>query len=257
MTPCCPASKTPPPLGAALRRHRQRQDAGVLKAHRAVSGAGPPRPRAGAGNKPDASDDPPPQEPVRAAGGRPALGPQPHRASAPMADDTGRRRRHRGGDAERRLRPAGKHRPRHHRRGAGAHLPLRVRAPVRRPRGGPAAGGGERLPAPSGQRYPQHRELLRRPEWPHPARPAHPALRRQPAAQRPDRRYAGRAGLGQPREISLAMEDAIRRNLDAGKADHPAAQPPRLPDHGSVRRLPRGAEMPQVQRPHGLPQGGP
>ena len=67
-----------------------------------------------AGNQPDAADDPPPQEPVRAAGGRPALGAQPHRASAPMADDTGRRRRHRGGDAERRLRPAGKHRPCHH-----------------------------------------------------------------------------------------------------------------------------------------------
>ncbi len=81
----------------------------------------------------------------------------------------------------------------------------------------PGSGGGERLPAPSGQRYPQHRELLRRPEWPHPARPAHPALRRQPAAQRPDRGYARRAGRGNPREISLAMEDAIRRNLDAGK----------------------------------------
>ena len=39
---CCQNWKTMHPLGAALRRHRQRQDAGVLKAHRAVSGAGPP-----------------------------------------------------------------------------------------------------------------------------------------------------------------------------------------------------------------------
>ena len=174
-----------------------------------------------------------------------------------MADDPGRRCRHRGGDPERRLCPAGEHRPRHHRRGAGAHLPLRVRAPVRRPRGGPAAGGGERLPAPTGQRHPQHRELLRRPEWPHPARPAHPALRRQPAAQRPDRGYAGRAGLGQPEGDQPCHGGRHPAQPRRGEADDFAAQPPGLPDHGPVRRLPRGAEMPQVQRPHGLPQGGP
>ena len=123
--------------------------------------------------------------------------------------------------------------------------------------GGPAAGGRERLPAPSGQRHPQHRELLRRPEWPHPARPAHPALRRQPAAQRPDRGYAGRAGLGQSEGDQPCDGGRHPAQPRRGQADHPAAQPPRLPDHGPVRRLPRGAEMPQVQRPHGLPQGGP
>ncbi len=38
-TRCCPGWRMPPPLGAALRRDRQRQDAGVFKAHRALSGA--------------------------------------------------------------------------------------------------------------------------------------------------------------------------------------------------------------------------
>ena len=220
MTPCCPASKTPPPLGAALRRHRQRQDAGVLKAHRAVSGAGPPRPRAGAGDQPDASDDPPPQEPVRAAGGRPALGPQPHRASAPMADDTGRRRRHRGGDPERRLCPAGKHRPRHHRRGAGTHLPLRVRAPVRRPRGGPAAGGGERLPAPSGQRYPQHRELFT------PPRMAAPSSSGSPSATAATRCPASRSWIcGQSWPRATRGRSALRWRTPSGATSTRASRP--------------------------------
>jgi len=56
---------------------------------------------------------------------------------------------------------------------------------------------------------------------------------------------------GNPREISLALEDAIRRNLEA---DHSSAQPPGLPDHCPVRGLPRGAQVPQVQRAHGVPQ---
>ena len=130
-------------------------------------------------------------------------------------------------------------------------------APLRRPRGGPAAGGGERGAAPPGQRHPQHRELLRRPAGPHPARPAHPALRRQPAAQRADRGYAGRAGGGQPPGDQPCDGGRHPAQPRRGQADHPAAQPPGLPDHGPVRRLPRGAQVPQVQRPHGLPQGGP
>ena len=39
-----------------------------------------------------------------------------------------------------------------------------------------------------------------------------------------------------------------------GKADYPSAQPPGLPDHCPVRGLPRGAQVPQVQRTHGVPQ---
>ena len=130
-------------------------------------------------------------------------------------------------------------------------------APLCRPRGGPAACGGERRTAPPRQRHPQHRELLRGPAGPHPARPAHPALRRQPAAQREDRGYAGRAGGGQPPGDQPCDGGRHPAQPRRGQADHPAAQPPGLPDHGPVRRLPRGAEVPQVQRPHGLPQGGP
>ena len=245
-----------PPLGAALRCHRQRQDAGLSEAHRAVSGAGAARPRAGAGDQPDAPDDPPAEGPVRAACGCPALGAEPHRAAAAVADDTGRRRRHRGGDPQRHLRAAGKHRPHHHRRGAGAHLPLRVRAPVRRPGGGPAAGGGERLPAPSGQRYPQHRELLRGPAWPHPAGAADPALRRQPAAHGADRGYARRAGGRQPTGDQSVAGRCHPPQSGCRQADHFAAEPPGLPDHGPVRGLPRGAQVHKMQRADGVPQSG-
>ena len=73
-----------------------------------------------------------------------------------------------------------------------------IRAPLLGPRGGPAARGGERGPAPAGQRHPQHRELLCRPAWPHPAGAPDQTLWRQPAAQSPDRGYAGRACLRQP-----------------------------------------------------------
>ena len=50
----------------------------------------------------------------------------------------------------------------------------------------------------SGQCHPQHRELLRCTERTHPAGAPDQALRRQPAAQRADRGYAGRAGSRQP-----------------------------------------------------------
>ena len=46
---------------------------------------------------------------------------------------------------------------------------------------------------------------------------ADPALRRPAFAHRPDGGHAGRAGRRQPREISLALEDAIRDNLNAKK----------------------------------------
>ncbi len=93
----------------------------------------------------------------------------------------------------------------------------RVRAPVRRPRGGPAAGGGERSLLLLASATPQHRELFA-------------AQNGRTQLVRLTQRYGGnplpsvqivdmRAELasGNPREISLAMEDAIRRNLDAGK----------------------------------------
>ena len=67
----------------------------------------------------------------------------------------------------------------------------------------------------------------------------------------------GRAGLGQPEGDQPCHGGRHPAQPRRGEADDFAAQPPGLPDHGPVRRLPRGAEMPQVQRPHGLPQGGP
>ena len=181
----CPAAaprRCRTPFGAALRRDRQRQNAGLPQAHRAVFAAGAAGAGACTGDQPDPPDDPAAEEPVRQAGGRAALGPQPHGTAAPVADDPGRRGRHRGGYPQRHLLAAGKHRPRHHRRGAGAHLPFRIRAPLRRPRGGPAARGREWGAAPAGQRDPQHRELLCSPAWAHPAGAADPAVRRQPAA---------------------------------------------------------------------------
>ena len=96
---------------------------------------------------------------------------------------------------------------------------------------------------------PQHRELLRGPAGPHPACPAHPALRRQPAAPREDRGYAGRAGGGQPPGDQPCDGGRHPAQPRRGQADHPAAQPAGLSDHGPVRRLPRGAQVPQVQRP--------
>jgi len=56
---------------------------------------------------------------------------------------------------------------------------------------------------------------------------------------------------GNPREISLALEDAIRRNLEARKADLSFCSTAGLPDHCPVRGLPRGAQVPQVQCTHG------
>ena len=101
---------------------------------------------------------------------------------------------------------------------------------------------------------PQHRELLRCAEWPHSAGAADQALRRQPAAQCADRGYAGRTGCGQsPRDQPCAGRCHPPQS-GRGKADHPSAQPPGLPDHCPVRGLPRGAQVPQVQRAHGVPQ---
>ena len=54
------------------------------------------------------------EEPVRPPGGGAALGPQPHGTPAAVADDPGRRRRHRGGHPQCYLFAAGKYRPCHY-----------------------------------------------------------------------------------------------------------------------------------------------
>ena len=123
-----------------------------------------------------------------------------------------------------------------------------------RPRGRPAACRRKRCPAASGQRHPQHRELPRCTERTHPAGAPDQALRRQPAAQRADRGYAGRAGSRQPSGDQPCVGGRHPPQSGSGKADHSSAQPPGLPDHCPVRGLPRGAQVPQVQRAHGVPQ---
>ena len=87
----------------------------VFKAHCPLSGAGQACAGAGAGDQPDPADDPAAQEPVWPPGGGAALCPQPHRTPFAVADDPGRRRRHRGGYPQRHLFAAGKHRAHHHR----------------------------------------------------------------------------------------------------------------------------------------------
>ena len=101
---------------------------------------------------------------------------------------------------------------------------------------------------------PQHREFLCCAEWPHSAGAADQALRRQPAAQCADRGYAGRTGCGQSPGDQPCAGRCHPPQSGRGKADHPSAQPPGLPDHCPVRGLPRGAQVPQVQRAHGVPQ---
>ena len=79
------------------------------------------------------ADDPAAQAAVWPSGGGAAFGPQPHRTPAAMADDPGRRCRHRGGHPQRDLLTAGKHRTDHRGRGTGTYLPFRVGAPLLRP----------------------------------------------------------------------------------------------------------------------------
>ena len=69
---------------------------------------------AGAGDQPDPADDPAAQRTVRPPGGGAALRAQPYRASAAMADDSGRRCRYRGRHPQRSVFAVGKHRPYHH-----------------------------------------------------------------------------------------------------------------------------------------------
>ena len=107
--------------------------------------------------------------------------------------------------------------------------------------------------AAAGQRDPQHRELFCRPAWPHPARAADPAVRRQPAAPCGDRGYAGGTGFRQPAGDQSRAGRRHPPQSGCREADHPAAQPPGLPDHRPVRGLPRGTQVPKVQRSDGLP----
>ena len=78
-----------------------------------------------------------------------------------------------------------------------------------------------------------------------------------PLPTRADRGYAGRAGLRQPAGDQPCTGRCHPPQSGGGKADHFALEPPGLPDHGPVRGLPRGTEMPQVQRAHGVPQVSP
>ena len=62
---------------------------------------------------------------------------------------------------------------------------------------------------------------------------------------------------GNPREISLAMEDAIRHNLEAGKQTILLLNRRGYQTVAQCEDCRDGAQMPQVQRAHGLPQIGP
>ena len=88
--------------------------------------------------------------------------------------------------------------------------------------------------------------LLRRPEWPHPARPAHPALRRQPAAQRPDRGYAGRAGLGQPEGDQPCHGGRHPAQPRRGQADHSFDEPAGIQYVHCLQRLRPCDHLPQL-----------
>ena len=100
--------------GTAVWGDRQRQNAGVSEAHRTLPCAGAESLGAGAGDQPDAADDPAAEIAVRQPGRCAALGTQSHRAAAPMADDPGRRRGDRGRHPQCHLCAAGGHRVDHH-----------------------------------------------------------------------------------------------------------------------------------------------
>ena len=74
MTRCCRAGGRRPAFGPAVWRDRRRQDAGILKAHCPVSGAGQTCAGAGAGDQPDPADDPAAQAAVWPSGGGAAFG---------------------------------------------------------------------------------------------------------------------------------------------------------------------------------------
>ena len=217
MTRCCRSWRTRPAFGPAVWRDRQRQNAGILKAHCPVSGAGQTCAGAGAGDQPDTADDPAAQAAVWPSGGGAAFGPQPHRTSAAMADDPGRRCRHRGGHPQRDLLAAGKHRPDHRGRGAGTYLPFRV---------APRYSAHEV----ARQRAAENGALLLLASATPSTESFYAARNGRTQLVRLTQRYGGnplptvqivdmRAELasGNPREISLALEDAIRRNLEAKK----------------------------------------
>ena len=229
------------PFGAALRRDRQRQDAGLPQAHRA-------RACSWGGSAlvlvPEISLTPqmilPPQEPASAGGWQSQHSrPQPHGTAATVADDPGRRRPTSwSGTRSAMFAPLDEHRPHHHRRGAGAHLPSRrIRAPLRRARGGQAARGrrtaallllgSARPPAIESYYAAQHGR--------YPAGAADQAVRRPrrcPMSRSSDMR--AELACRQPARDQSCARRCYPPQSGSGRADHPAAQPPGLPDHRPV-----------------------
>ena len=59
---------------------------------------------------------------------------------------------------------------------------------------------------------------------------------------------------GNPREVSVRLARELQENLDRRRAEHSAAQPPRLPHHRHVHHLRPCAEMSELQRAARLPQ---
>ncbi len=175
--------------------------------------------------------------------GRAALGALQYRAPSAVAADPKRRRRHRGGHAQRCVcAPAG-HRRHYRRRRAGAYLSLRKRAALLRARRGAAPCGGSRRAAGAGLATPSIESF-----------------------------YAARAGRMQLVQLLHRYNDMplpkvylvdMRAELAAGNASalsrlfraaaagkpcpaqpkHPAFEPARLPDGGHVHLVRRGAEM--------------